>query len=250
MKLLLSISLLFSFSIFADNHDSDDSQWNVAEYYVSAFKDGKDMDDMMKWAEKWNAWANETDDLKDYTAALLVPYYHSGEQPHDFVWVGLSPNPEAHFKGNDHWFNNGGKLLAELNKILVTGLQTTYTWQRNVSQTPSGQASYAVYSDCTLGEDVTADAFYDAYVAYAEAAKKLGDIAGRKMIFPTSGVPSTWDHDFVQLVMTDSIADYGKNWTDFWSDATAESMPELKALSDLGGSCENERTYAIVPVRN
>ena len=63
MKLLLSISLLFSFSIFADNHDSDDSQWNVAEYYVSAFKDGKDMDDMMKWAEKWNAWANETDEF-------------------------------------------------------------------------------------------------------------------------------------------------------------------------------------------
>jgi len=27
-------------------------------------------------------------------------------------------------------------------------------------------------------------------------------------------------------------------------------MPELKALSDLGGSCENERTYGIVPVRN
>ena len=103
--------------MFADNHDSDDSQWNVAEYYVSAFKDGKDMDDMMKWAEKWNDWANETDDLKDYTAALLVPYYHSGEQPHDFVWVGLSPNPEAHFKGNDHWFNNGGKLTGSLRYI-------------------------------------------------------------------------------------------------------------------------------------
>ena len=58
MKLLLSLSLLLSFSVFADDHDSQESQWNVAEYYVSVFKDGKDMDDMMKWAEKWNSWAN------------------------------------------------------------------------------------------------------------------------------------------------------------------------------------------------
>ena len=78
----------------------------------------------------------------------------------------------------------------------------------------------------------------------------MGDVAGRKMIFPQSGVPSTWDYDFVQLVTTETIADYGKNWTNFWSKANAESMPELKALNDLGGSCENERTYGIVPVRN
>ena len=250
MKLLLSLSLLLSFNIFADDHDSAESEWNVAEYYVSVFKDGKDMDDMMRWAKKWNSWADKTDDLKDYRSAMLVPYYHSGEQPHDFVWVGISPNPEAHFKGNDHWFNNGAKLLAELNKILEPGNQTTYTWQRVVSETPSGQASYAVYSDCKLGEGVTADDFYDAYVSYAKAAKAMGDVAGRKMIFPQSGVPSTWDYDFVQLVSTETIADYGKNWTNFWSNASAESMPELKALNDLGGSCENERTYGIVTVRN
>ncbi len=250
MKFLLSLSLLLSFSIFADDHDSAESEWNVAEYYLSVFKEGKDMDDMMKWAAKWNDWANKTDDLKDYTAAMLVPYYHSGEQPHDFVWVGISPNPEAHFRGNDHWFNNGTKLLEELNKILESGNQTTYTWQRVVSQTPGGQASYAVYSDCKLGEGVSEDDFYNAYKTYAKAARELGDVAGRKMILPTSGVPSTWDYDFVQLVTTETIADYGKNWTNFWSQATGESMPELKALQDLGGSCENERTYGIVPVRN
>ena len=250
MKFLLSLSLLLSFSIFADDHDSAESEWNVAEYYLSVFKEGKDMDDMMKWAAKWNDWANKTDDFEDYTAAMLVPYYHSGEQPHDFVWVGISPNPEAHFKGNDHWFNNGTKLLEELNKILESGNQTTYTWQRVVSQTPGGQASYAVYSDCKLGEGVSEDDFYNAYKTYAKAARELGDVAGRKMILPTSGVPSTWDYDFVQLVTTETIADYGKNWTNFWSQATGESMPELKALQDLGGSCENERTYGIVPVRN
>ena len=162
MKYLLSISLLFSFVLIADQHEEKSSyEPNVAEYYVSTFKDGKDMDDMMRWAKKFNMWADKTDHFENYTAAMLVPYYHSGEQPHDFVWVGISPDSEAHHKGNDHWFTNGTKLLAELNKILDSGNQTTYTWQRTVSETPSGQNGYVVYSDCKLGEGVTAVQFYD-----------------------------------------------------------------------------------------
>ncbi len=119
MKLLLSISLLFSFVVIADDHvESSGYEPNVAEYYVSSFKEGKDMDDMMKWAAKWTKWAEESEALKDYRSAMLVPYYHSGELPHDFVWVGISPNPEAHYGGNDYWINNGQKLQAELNTIL------------------------------------------------------------------------------------------------------------------------------------
>ena len=33
----------------------------------------------------------------------------------DFVWVGISPNPEAHYKCNDNWFNNGSEYLEKLN---------------------------------------------------------------------------------------------------------------------------------------
>ena len=67
MKILYSLCLLTSLLVFADDHEEDKPMYeaNVAEYYFSSFKEGKDMDDMMKWAEKWNAWANETDDLKD-----------------------------------------------------------------------------------------------------------------------------------------------------------------------------------------
>ena len=38
MKILLSLSLLFSFSVFADDHESDKPMYapNVAEYYVNS----------------------------------------------------------------------------------------------------------------------------------------------------------------------------------------------------------------------
>ena len=67
------------------------------------------------------------------------------------------------------------------------------------------------------------------------------------MIFPGAGSTPGWDYDYVQAVGTETIAGYGKNWTDFWSNT--DEMPELKALMDLGGVCENERSYAVVPVK-
>ncbi|MDA8816173.1 hypothetical protein N9N68_03040 [Gammaproteobacteria bacterium] len=50
MKMLLTLSLVFSFGLFADGHDEETPKYeaNKAEYYVNVFKDGKDMDDLMK----------------------------------------------------------------------------------------------------------------------------------------------------------------------------------------------------------
>ena len=80
MKKLFTLTLLFAFVLYADDHvESTGYEPNVAEYYVSSFKDGKDMDDMMRWAAKWTKWAEESEALKDYRSAMLVPYYHSGE---------------------------------------------------------------------------------------------------------------------------------------------------------------------------
>jgi hypothetical protein len=117
-----------------------------------------------------------------------------------------------------------------------------------VSETPDGKAGYVVYADCRYGDGVTGEQQYDAYYAYAQAAQKLGDVAGRKMIWPSMGVTPGWDYDYVQAVFTSTITDYGKNWSSFWS--AAEEMPEYEALEALGGSCENQRSFAIVPVKN
>ena len=118
---------------------------------------------------------------------------------------------------------------SETSSILESEI---YTWQRTVSETPDGQAGYAVYTDCKLGDGVTSEDVYNAYYAYAKAAKELGDVAGRKMIFPGAGTSSDWDYDYVQLVTTSTISDYGKNWTNFWSEKAGE-MPDLKLLKTL-----------------
>lgn len=250
MRILLIITMVFSFNMFADDHVEDKPMYepNVAEYYVSSFKDGKDMDDMMKWAEKWRKWATTGDAMEpnaDYRASMLVPYYGVNLDTFDLLWLGINTNPELQAAGNDYWVQNGGKLQEELP---VNTPQVINTWQRTVSETPDGQAGYVVYADCKYGDGVTGEQQYDAYFAYAQAAQKLGDVAGRKMIWPTMGITPGWDYDYVQAVFTSTMTDYGKNWTNFWSGA--EEMPEYTALEELGGTCENERSFSIVPVKN
>ena len=239
--------MVFSFSLFAEE-DKPEYEANVAEYYVSSFKDGKDMDDMMKWAEKWKKWATTGEAAEanaDYRSSILVPYYGVNLDTFDFLWLGINTTPEDQAIGNDYWFQNGGKLLEDLP---VTNAQVINTWQRTVSETPDGTAGYVVYADCKYGEGVTGEQQYDAYYAYAQAAQKLGDAAGRKMIWPTMGITPGWDYDYVQAVFTSTITDYGKNWSSFWS--AAEDMPEYAALEAMGGLCENQRSFAVVPVKS
>lgn len=247
MKFLLSLAMVFSFSLFAEE-DKPKYEANVAEYYVSSFKEGKDMDDMMKWAEKWKKWATTGEAAEanaDYRSSILVPYYGVNLDTFDFLWLGINTTPEDQAIGNDYWFQNGGKLLEDLP---VTNAQVINTWQRTVSETPDGTAGYVVYADCKYGEGVTGEQQYDAYYAYAQAAQKLGDAAGRKMIWPTMGITPGWDYDYVQAVFTSTITDYGKNWSSFWS--AAEDMPEYAALEAMGGVCENQRSFAVVPIKS
>ena len=70
MRNLIALSLVFSFGLFADDHaDEPEYKPNKAEYYVSVFKDGKDMDDMMAWAEDWAEWASKGDAAEAFAEA-------------------------------------------------------------------------------------------------------------------------------------------------------------------------------------
>ena len=81
MKLLLSISLIFSFVISADDHETPEYKYepdvNKAEYYIGNYNEGKDINDLIDWYEKFAKWAEEKGDTyDDMTVALLTPVFH------------------------------------------------------------------------------------------------------------------------------------------------------------------------------
>ena len=98
MRKLLTLCLTFSFAVIADDHVEDKPKYtpNKAEYYFYFFKEGKDMDDMMRWSKEWAKWASEGDAgeaFKEYRASMLVPMYGNNLNAVDFIWIGITPNP-------------------------------------------------------------------------------------------------------------------------------------------------------------
>ena len=80
MKLLLSISLIFSFAVSADDHETPEYKYepdvNKAEYYIGNYNEGKDINDLIDWYEKFAKWAEDKGDTyDDMTVALLQAYF-------------------------------------------------------------------------------------------------------------------------------------------------------------------------------
>ena len=58
MKYILSLMLVFSIGLFAEDSEYKyEPEGNAAEYYIGNFNKGKDLDDLVKWYGKFSKWA-------------------------------------------------------------------------------------------------------------------------------------------------------------------------------------------------
>ena len=102
MKFLLSLSLIFSFMVIADDHETPEYKYEVeankAEYYIGNFNSNKDTDDLVAWYGKFAKWAEgKGDTYNEMTVALLQPYFHSDMSSADVMWVNTWPSPSSQF---------------------------------------------------------------------------------------------------------------------------------------------------------
>ena len=245
MKLLLSISLLFSFVVLADDHETPEYKYepevNKAEYYIGTFNSNKDINDLVEWYEKFAKWTSSTGDTyNSMTVGLLQPYFHTDMSTHDVMWVNTWPTPSAQFKGLESWVTGGGPKLLE--SLPVTNSRQVDTWQWVISEPSSldaGNMMWATYADCSLEEGYDNRQVYDMYKDFAIYAQSQGDTVGRKMIVPDSGYSLPDGVDFIRLMYTSSISERGKNAELFYS-----KIAESEAAANLKGfSCTNARAY-------
>ena len=57
------------------------------EYWGCKFNDGKSMDDLMAWTEKWNKVADTLSD-QSYSAWVMTPMFSESMSQYDFIWGG------------------------------------------------------------------------------------------------------------------------------------------------------------------
>ena len=192
MKLIISLSLIFSFVVSADGHETTEYKYepdmNQAEYYIGHYNKGKNLEDLQDWYGKFAQWADKQGSTYDnMTVALLTPYFHSDLTSIDVIWANNWPDQVEQYAGLEAWMSGGQKLLESLP---VTNHTVTSTTQMVVSTPDSmepGAMMMAVYSDCSLDEGVTLRTVYDSYKDFAIYAKSVGDTVGRKLIVPNAG---------------------------------------------------------------
>ena len=248
MKLLISLSVIFSFVVLADGHEASEYKYepemNQAEYYIGHFNKGKDLEDLQNWYGKFAEWADKQGSTYDnMTVALLTPYFHNDLTSIDVIWANNWPDQVEQYAGLEAWVSGGQKLLESLP---VTNHTVTSTTQMVVSIPDSiepGAMMMAVYSDCNLDEGVTLRTAYDSYKDFAIYAKSVGDTVGRKLIVPNAGYNG--DADFVRLLYTSSISAMGVNGKLYW-----DEIAESEAGKNLTGfSCSNPREYVGMSMR-
>ena len=66
MRILFTLTFVFSMGVFADHHEESKNKYepetNKAEYYVGTFNKGKDIDDLVDWYEDMAEWMEEKGD--------------------------------------------------------------------------------------------------------------------------------------------------------------------------------------------
>ena len=252
MKLLLSLGLVFSFTVIADDHETPEYKYEVeankAEYYIGNFNSNKDIDDLVAWYGKFAKWAEGKGDTYDeMTVALLQPYFHSDMSSADVMWVNTWPSPSSQFNALQTWITEGGSKLLE--SLPVTNSRQVDTWQWAISQPSSmdaGNMMYATYADCSIEEGYDARQVYDMYKDFAIYAQSQGDTLGRKMIVPDAGYQLPDGVDFIRLMYSSSISERGTNAELYYS-----KIGDSEAAENLKGfSCTNARSYIGLSMRS
>tara|TARA_B100000214_G_scaffold154272_1_gene110550 strand:- start:531 stop:1295 length:765 start_codon:yes stop_codon:yes gene_type:complete len=252
MKFLLSLSLIFSFMVIADDHETPEYKYEVeankAEYYIGNFNSNKDIDDLVAWYGKFAKWAEgKGDTYNEMTVALLQPYFHSDMSSADVMWVNTWPSPSSQFNAMQTWITEGGPKLLE--SLPVTNSRQVDTWQWTISQPSSmaaGNMMYATYADCSIEEGYDARQVYDMYKDFAIYAQSQGDTLGRKMIVPDAGYQLPDGVDFIRLMYSSSISERGTNAELYYS-----KIGDSEAAANLKGfSCTNARSYFGLSMRS
>ena len=243
MRVFLSLALLFSFSVSAQ--ESTEYKYEVednkAEYYIGSYKKGKDVEDLTAWYDKFAEWADSKGNTFDkMSVAILTPYFSSDLSTHDVMWVTNTPGPLEQFTGLQEWVTDG---LPELGKSLpVINTQVLDTWQWVVSSTASteeGTLMYATYADCSLEDGYNMRQVYDMYKDFAVFAQSQGDTLGRKLIVVESGGQLEEGVDFVRLMYSSSVIERGTNAALYY-----DKIEGSEASNNLKGfSCSNASSY-------
>ena len=189
MKRLLSFlasgTLLMSFGVvFADGHEGEAEEANVAspmEMFACRYNDGKGPADLDAATKDFNKWADKQN-ITDYSAWTLVPYYFSPEQDFDVLWFGAAGKAAALGRVQDSWLATGSKEAEGFADVMTCDAHAAYS-VLTMKQPPEREGDsgdlVVTFSDCNTADGVTFDDLYMPLIEWGKYRDEHGSKAER-----------------------------------------------------------------------
>ena len=238
-KIYLLISLICSFSIFADNHMPS---YSVMESFQCNFKDGKDLDDVNRVNNEWAKWAQEPGNISVQYNAWQITSLFQNSKDFEFThgWLGFTNNYENMGTVQDEWLKNGSRMQAKFDSVEECGGHSMYYEYVSRPADKPIEDGFMTVRGCDLTEEATNEKFLAADEKWNAFASENGFSDGVLMRWlPGSGSGIDYPYDFLRVSVVPSLKEWGQNVDKLVTGAGAYNSSLYGNLA----SCDTPRVY-------
>lgn len=224
----------------ADSHaDSELDPASPIELFTCNYNEGKGPADLDKAVDAWNAWADRQN-LTEYSAWTLVPYYSGPDQDFDVLWLGGSPKAASLGRAQDLWLATGGKEIEGFNDVMACDTHANFATLR-FKKPPERQNPGNVvvsFTDCNMADGVVFDDLVPSLMRWADYRESHGSTSGMWVLFPAYGGGGE-DFDFKFVAAWQNLEEQGKDYDQYNESGWEKGNELFQGKVD----CDSSRVY-------
>ena len=227
-----------SLSVFSEESNPE-PQGSALEIFQCNFSNGKDLDDTLKVASKWDEWADENYSVP-YAGYVMTPFYQrKSDFPYDLFWLGITPSFQALGTAQDEWSAKGTKLIAEFDRVSpCPNHASIYSFPVRMAKNPTPNG-FLTIRGCNNKEGTTQAQYAAANAKQNEYLDSIGVDSLISYWFMGAGSGIEQAYDYLEVMGVSSMSEWGKMPDNF---LTGNPGPQdLDALRD----CDTPRVYTI-----
>lgn len=224
----------------ADSHAEGELEpASPIELFACSYNEGKGPADLNKVADAWNAWADRQD-LADYSAWTLVPYYSGPDQEFDLLWLGGSQKAASLGRAQDLWLATGGKEMEAFDDVMTCNMHANFATLRFKKPPKRENPGNIVisFTDCTMAEGVDFDDLVPNLMQWADYRESHGSTSGMWVLFPAYGGGGE-EFDFKFVTAWQNLEEQGADYDQY----NESGWKKGNELFQDKVSCDSSRVY-------
>ena len=220
----------------------------TVEIFTCDYNNGRDMDDLMAAARRFNTWADQNA-ANDYTALTATPWAFSDQVDFDVGWIGAWPNGTAMGMGETKWLATGAQVQAAFDNVVECSSHTLYAAipirTPQAGEGPPPEDGALLFSNCTLINSSTAGEAIAAQRRWVEYMAERGDVGFDAILFPLAGETPDAEFTYKAVHAFPSVEQMGKSIDLYTTGGVQRRNQILGRVVD----CDSPRVYLTHRVR-